>query len=465
MHDLSVLIGGKAGDGINQAGALLARLMGELGLRVCMEFDYPSLIRGGHNFSVVRASESPVAAHKDRIDFVLALNQDAVDLHRARLRVPSQIVFDSDSAESDGLGLPLGAILKELEAPPITRNSCVIGAFGKSIGIPWEIVERVLRKSVPREIELNLKLARRGFDAAKESVKLEPVNQAVLPIVTGNEAIGLGLLSAGLATYIAYPMTPTSNLLHFLAGVAKDFPLKVIHPENEIAVMLMALGASYAGDRVAVGTSGGGFCLMTEGFSLAGMAELPVVVVLGQRPGPSTGLPTYTSQTELLFATNAGQGEFLRFVVAPGDVGEAYLWSQIALNLSWKYQTPTIILGDKTLCEGAYSFDVESAMGAGGVVAGSAGGAAEDAKPGGGDVMGSESGAALRAGGVEIGEGTFSHWDGKPPYRRYADDPTGVSPLAFPSEKGAVVKVNSYEHDEFGITTEDPALTNTIQEK
>jgi 2-oxoglutarate ferredoxin oxidoreductase subunit alpha len=189
----------------------------------------------------------------------------------------------------------------------------------------------------------------------------------------------------------------------------------------------MSLGFAYAGSKVAVGTSGGGFCLMAEGLSFAGMAELPIVAVLGQRPGPSTGLPTYTCQSELHFALHAGQGEFPRFIVAPGDAQEAYYWSAVSLNLAWKYQIPAIILSDKTLAEGAFTFD-ETAV-------------------------------------EKIKQELFPLWDKTMPYKRYQDTPTGVSPLAFASEKNAVVKINSYEHDESGITTEDPAITKAMQEK
>jgi 2-oxoglutarate ferredoxin oxidoreductase subunit alpha len=212
-----------------------------------------------------------------------------------------------------------------------------------------------------------------------------------------------------------------------MAKLAGEFGLKVVHPESEIAVMLMALGMSYCGQRAAVGTSGGGFCLMTEGLSLSGMAEVPVVIVLGQRPGPSTGLPTYSCQTELAFAASAGQGEFSRFIAAPGDAEEAYGLARMALDVSWKYQIPSIILTDKTLGESAYSFDSD-----------------------------------LIPEPEERGEVI---WDRVEPYKRYGDSDTGVSSLAFPPDKDAVVKVNSYEHDEYGITTEDAALAGKMQEK
>jgi 2-oxoglutarate ferredoxin oxidoreductase subunit alpha len=222
-------------------------------------------------------------------------------------------------------------------------------------------------------------------------------------------------------------MTPSSSVLDFMALYAEDFGIKVVHPENEIAVMLMALGFAYAGVRAAVGTSGGGFCLMTEGLSLAGMAEIPVAVVMAQRTGPSTGLPTYTAQGDLHFVLSAGQGEFPRFVAAPGDADEAYIWAGRALNLAWKHQVPAIILSDKTLSESLYSFDMELA----------------------GDLK----------------EEPFITWDGQAGYRRYLQTEDGVSPLAFPPKKGQVIKTDSYVHDEQGITSEDPIITVQMSDK
>jgi 2-oxoglutarate ferredoxin oxidoreductase subunit alpha len=295
MNEVSVLIGGQAGDGINQAGLLIARLLARLGYRIYASYDYPSLIRGGHNFSVIRAAAEAIGACRERVDFLLALNQDTIVRHERRLKEPACLIYDSDAAKADGLGIPLKTILKEESAPELTRNSCLIGAFARSAGLGWDVLEEVFKKDVPRELEINLKLARRGFDSTEPRQTIEPLRQGVLPLVTGNEACGLGMLAAGLDAYIAYPMTPSSSLLHFLAQAAGEFTITVIHPESEIAVILMALGFAYAGKRAAVGTSGGGFCLMTEGLSLAGMAEVPVVVMVGQRPGPSTGLPTYTS--------------------------------------------------------------------------------------------------------------------------------------------------------------------------
>ena len=222
-------------------------------------------------------------------------------------------------------------------------------------------------------------------------------------------------------------MSPTSNLLHFLAGDADEVRIRVIQPESEIAVILAALGCAYAGTRAAVGTSGGGFSLMVEALGLAGMAELPVVIVLGQRAGPSTGLATYTAQADLGFAIHAGHGEFPRLVIAPGDAEESRTWIRAAMDLAWKYQIPALFLPDRTICEGMYSLDPSVTM-------------------------------EHRADPVIAGP------DGHP-YLRYALTDSGISPLRFPPVKGEVIRVNSHTHDTDGITTEDPGITRAMADK
>jgi len=446
MNNFSTLVGGIAGDGINEAGLTVARLYSRLGYHIYMYYDYPSLIRGGHNFSLVRASRQKIAAHMDRIDVLVALNQETVEKHTGRLKDNSLVIYDADKVKLDdtkhkGFGLSITSILKEATAPAVMKNTCIIGGYCKVVGIDWSVLEDVLKKHMPKMLELNLQVARHGYDQAVELCRIDSSvdendekDKKHLPIITGNQAISLGLIKAGLMAYVAYPMTPSSSVLDFMARYAQDFGLKVIHPENEIAVMLMAQGFAYAGIKAAVGTSGGGFCLMTEGLSLAGMAEMPVVVVMAQRTGPSTGLPTYTAQGDLHFVLNAGQGEFPRFIVAPGDAEEAYYWSGVALNLAWKYQVPSFILTDKIVSESQYSFDQDRA-----------GDPADERK--------------------EQDQQTPLLWDGRGLYNRYRYTDTGVSPLAFPPQKGQVIKVDSYTHDEGGITSEDPQITRETCDK
>ena len=430
MQEFSILIGGRAGEGINKASAILCHLMAKLGRHVYMYYDYPSLIRGGHNFAVVRSAGHPVWTHRDRVDVVLALDQKTVDQHGGEVAPGGVMVYDTYAVKNaEGVGVDLDRIVKEEEAPAITRNSGLIGAFCRVAGVPWEVVEEVFREEVPEKfVDVNLRVVRRAWDAVEERFRIERGAMAPRPVLTGNEAIALGLVRGGLDTYIAYPMTPTSNILHFLAEFAEQSALTVVHPENEIAVALMALGCAYAGKRAAVGTSGGGFCLMTETLSLAGQAELPFTIVLGQRTGPSTGLPTYSCQTELLFARHAGQGEFPRLTVAPADADEAYAWAARVLDLAWRFQVPGFLLVDKTLCEGGYSCSFDPAT--------------ELVEPPGPlpDVP-------------------------RDPYLRYRFTESGVSPMLPAGTPGAVVKVNSYEHDEGGTTTEEMELTARMQEK
>ncbi len=432
MSDISILVGGIAGDGINEAGATISRILNRLGYHIYMYYDYPSRVKGGHNFAIVRASDHKIGTLSDKVDVILALNQDTFDFHQEKWKDNTVIIYDRDKVTVGGItqpsvGLPLSQILLEEGGQPVMRNTCIIGGLCKVIDIHWGILEEVLSKHIPKLLDQNLKVARRGYDTASVYLTITPLDKPSLPVMSGNQAVGLGLLRSGLQAFIAYPMTPSSSLLEFMARSAQDFGLQVIHPESEIAVMLMALGFAYMGVKTAVGTSGGGFCLMTEGLSLSGQAELPVVVLVGQRTGPSTGLPTYTAQGDLNFVLNAGHGEFPRFVVAPGDADEAYYWSGIALNLSWKYQLSSFILSDKILCEGLYSFDPDLA----------------------GDPQ--EEAPAL--------------WSGQGNYQRYQLTETGVSPLAFPPVKGQVIKVNSYTHNEDGLTVEDAKMTKALAEK
>lgn len=427
MDEVSVIVGGKAGDGISNAGSVVAQLFNRLGYYVYMYTDYPSLIRGGHNFSLIRAAPGPVGAYNPKIDFLLALNQETVTIHQSAC--PDCTVIANADLVKDAKGgsaVSVSSILKAEAAPPITGNSALIGAFAKAAGIPWETVTDVFRRHMPKP-DINLVVARRAYD---EVSTIRPVPQrkaAPHSLLTGNEAVSLGFLKGGITTYIAYPMTPSSTILHFLAAQAEKFGITVVHPENEIAVALMGIGSAVAGSRTAVGTSGGGFCLMTESLSCAGMMEAPLVFAISQRTGPSTGVPTYTGQADLKFVLSAGQGEFPRFVAAPADAGEAYIWSAAAFDLAWRFQVPAFVLVDKTLSEGTYSVDY----------------------------------ATL----APLPSGEPAQWDGIDPYRRYAVHPSGISPLAYPGAKGAVVKTNSYAHEEDGITSEEAAVIDQMAKK
>lgn len=425
LPEYSILIGGKAGDGIAQAGQLIASIFSELGYFVYQYIDYPSLIRGGHNFCIIRASDKPVFTHRTGIDLILALDQKTVDLHTSNLTTKGTVIYDSPKVKTEGQALHIEEIVAQFKGRAIMGNTAMVAGFCGCVGIPWNLVESVFRKKLTKETDINLLIAREAFSRITRCMQVHPVEGgSPRPLLSGNEWIGLGLLAGGIDAYVAYPMTPSSGVLHFLASVADEAGIDVVHPESEIAVILMALGFAYAGKKAAVGTSGGGFCLMTEGLSLAGMSEVPIVIVLSQRGGPSTGLPTYTAQSDLLFACHAGQGEFPRFIAAPATPLEAFNWGAEAVQLAWKLQIPAFILSDKTFSEGIYT---------------------------------SEMPPEVRS------------YDPLPspsyPYNRYADTPDGVSPILVPPYKGEVIKVNSYTHDYSGITSEESDMSIAMVHK
>ena len=427
MKEISILIGGKAGDGIRQAGHTLARLLNRIGYRIFFYDDYPSLIRGGHNFSIIRASKKKIEAHKEKVDLIVALNQDAVEKHKHRLNSGGMILYDSEKVEARGVGVDFMGIVKELEGVPIMRNTAAIGALAKVLNIEWPVLESVMMDTIEKEVDLNLKIARSAYNRIEKVwLSVPKLNQKMLPLISGNEAIALGAVQAGLNMYIAYPMTPASAILHYLAEHEDDLGVVTIHPESEIGVALMALGAAYAGAKTMVGTSGGGFALMTEALSLSGQGEFPIVFVMVQRPGPSTGVPTYTMQGDLSFVINSGHGEFLKVVLAPGNVEEAFYLTGLAMNLAWKFQIPCFVLSDKHLSESIFSFEADL----------------DKVKP----------------------EDPLL-WDGQGEYKRYLDTQNGISPLAFPGNPAAMVKATSYEHDEYGITTEESEQIARMQQK
>lgn len=432
MHELSILIGGITGSGVNETGALIAKLFNRLGHYIYIYFDYPSRVRGGHSFALLRVADHPISAHSEEVDLVLALDQESIHLHQYQWRADTIIIYNANHLNLElntqpRAALPITQILEEHGAPTEYQTFCMTGALCKIWGIDLSVFREVVEKHSPTDWEQKMKLAARGYDSVEQRQEIAKIDRAPLPVISGSHAISLGLVKGGLQAYVAYPMTPTSPLLEYLASSAPDFGLQVVLPESEIAVMLMALGYAYMGIKTAVGTSGGGFSLMVEGLGLAGQAELPVVVVMGQRAGPSTGMPTKTAQTDLHFVLSAGQGEFPRLIVAPGEAEEAYYWAGVALNKAWQYQLPAFLLTDKTLGLSLYSLDLNCT-------------------------------SALQ-------EESPYLWDGKGEYQRYALGEQRVSPLAFPPLPEQVIKINSYVHDEKGITTEDPQQAATLADK
>ncbi|HDJ96492.1 MAG TPA: 2-oxoacid:acceptor oxidoreductase subunit alpha [Candidatus Aenigmarchaeota archaeon] len=414
----NILVGGKAGQGVATVSFILGKTLTSMGYYVFEYRDYQSLIKGGHNFNVISVSNRPIYSHENEFDIIVALDQNTIEKHGKKLKKDGYVVASTNlKVSKKALQVDVDSILQKYGAPKIMGNMVLVGVVSKSLGVNINVLLKVIRKSIKKSLKLQLRLVREGYKRAKIVHNLKKVKSKGRKIfLTGNEAIALGAIAAGLDIYIAYPMTPSTPVLHFLAQKQLKYDHLVIQPENEIAVVNMALGASYAGAMAMVGTSGGGFALMNEALSLQGMNEIPLVVYLAQRAAPSTGVPTYTSQGDMKFVLNAGHGEFLRVVVAPGDAKEAFQRTVEAFYLSYKYRTLSIILGDKHLGESRYTFD--------------------------------------DFGKLKVKPERFILKKVYKGFKNYKITKTGVSPRGVPGQK-AVIRATSYEHDEYGYTTEE----------
>jgi 2-oxoglutarate ferredoxin oxidoreductase subunit alpha len=332
-------------------GLVFAKTLARMGLYTFDYAEYPSLIRGGHNIMAVRFGAEPVWAQERGVDLLVALDQQTVIEHKKELKSGGNILADFGEVNK---------IIVRLGLPVIMSNNFTLGASMAYFCLPLEpLLEEIgenFKSKGQKIVKGNQRAARAGFEYAKQKYQtnyciLLLKKKKELLVMTGNEAAALGAIVAGCNFYAAYPMTPSSSVLHYLAAKAEQTGMIVRHAEDEIGVINEALGASFAGARAMVGTSGGGFALMTEAVAMAGMAELPVVILVSQRPGPATGMPTWTEQGELQMSLRAGHGEFPKIVLAPGDIEEVFVLTQKAFYLAEKYRVPVIILLDKYLSE------------------------------------------------------------------------------------------------------------------
>ena len=428
-------IGGEAGFGILTTGLLFSKIAARRGYHIFDFVEYPSLIRGGHNEYEVIVSDSPVSALKKEIDVLVCLNKETFNLHKSQCAPKARIIFDPEVFTPDGdiiaIPVPFISILKELQGQVIMKNTIALGASLAILGGDLNELNSIFTKQFAKKgaevISLNEQFAQKGFDAVVLSNK-----EHILPnlikrdgakdmVLTGSEAFAYGAVAADCRFYSAYPMTPSSGVLTSLASWGKKTGMVVRHSEDEIAVINSALGASFAGARAAVGSSGGGFALMVEAISMSGITELPIVIYLSQRPGPATGMPTWTEQGELLFAIHAGHGEFPKIVLAPGDQQEMIELTMKAFDLADIYQVPVIVLSDMLLSESHKSIPHDETQ----------------------NIIKKY----VPKRGKLITSATSS-------YLRYADSEDGISPRLVPGDPHTFYQANSYEHLENGHTTE-----------
>lgn len=426
---INILIGGEAGQGLVTIGQLMSKALVRGGYEILVNQDYMSRIRGGHNFYAIRTGPEPINCTTEAVDILVALNEEALDIHKGQLTERSIIVADEtiDCKDLNALKVPF----KELAPKELFYNVAALGVLGSAICNDIAILERLLHDTFGKKgaeiVDANIDVLRKAYSWVKEQdfdfacMPPPPENPAKRIMVNGNEAIALGALAAGCNFLSFYPMTPSTSVALTLINKGKELDLVAEQAEDEIAAINMALGASWAGARSIVTTSGGGFALMVEGISLAGITETPIVTILVQRPGPATGLPTRTEQADLNLALYAGHGEFPRAIFTPGTPEECFYTTHRAFDLAERYQTPMFVLSDQSLADSYRAvepFDLDSLP--------------EVAQP------------------VLVP-------DNPKEYKRYALTDDCISPRAIPGFSKALVKVDSDEHDEHGHIVEDAA--------
>jgi len=439
--DLNILIGGAAGQGVHAITGPLAKTLVRHGIRVHVSQSYESRIRGGHLFNQIRLSHQAVLAPREGVDLLVALNQETIDLHRRELAASGVLIYDAEEVQEvpsgvRALGLTIETLLPDTKAAEIAINAGASGAILGFLGVPVAGLTDLLTETFAAKgeevVTLNRLAAIRGFELAQAqspSLALDgaPSKEPHL-LISGHEAMALGALAGGLTFICGYPMTPWTSLFNAISLRAARWQVVVEQTEDEIAAINMAIGASFAGARAMTGTSGGGFCLMTEGVGLAAMTETPLVVVVASRPGPSTGLPTRTAQGDLAFVLHAGQDDFPRAVLAPGTPAQGYLLTAKALRLAERYQTPVFLLTDQ------YFGDAQLTC--------TAADFPQVAAP------------REMASGPAAGT-----------YDRYALTPEGVSPRRLPGFGPEIVVADSDEHTPDGHLTEDLAVRVQMHNK
>ncbi len=434
-------IGGEAGFGINAAGSIFSKFVARSGYYAFDYIEYPSLIRGGHNALEVVIADEEIGTLREKIDFLVCLNAETYQKHSVRLHEKSLILYDQAEFQPNGTGikitLPFKTILSDLGGDLVMKNTVALGAsvalLGGEIKILLEILKEQFAKKGERVIQFNQKFAQAGYEyilnhyptLIHRILTYKKNNNKV--VISGNDAFSLGVVLADCRFYSAYPMTPSSSVLHTLASWQEKIGMVVRHAEDEISVINHAIGSSFAGVRSAVGTSGGGFALMVESVSFAGIAEIPLVIFLAQRPGPATGMPTWTEQGDLLFAIFAGHGEFPKIVLAPSDHLEMLRLAAEAFNLADIYQTPVIVLSDMFLSESHRTIDEEKIR--------------------------------KLAHQYQIDRGklikNLERTEKIKPFLRYQITEDGISPCLLPGTDGFFYQANSYEHLEDSHTTEE----------
>lgn len=438
MMQVSIVLSGEAGQGIQTVEGALTRVLKSSGLNVFATKEYMSRVRGGNNTTEIRVSSERVRAFSERIDILIPLGKNAIGRVKNRIRNDTLIVGERElieEAPGEKVEVPFLELSKRI-GNKLFANSMAIGFLSGILGAESSALEEQIRSQfkgkgediIGGNVTAALEGYRRGLElSGKLKISLKKSNSVKAEtLLSGGEAVGLGAIAGGCNFVSSYPMSPSTPVLTFLAQHKRSFGIIVEQAEDEISAMNMILGAWYAGGRGMVTTSGGGFALMEEALSLAGMIESPAVIHLAQRPGPATGLPTRTEQGDLNLVLYAGHGEFPRAILAPGNIEEAFYLTQRAFNLADRYQVPVFILTDQYLIDSLYNlppFDLSE---------------------------------------IKIEKHIVKTTRD---YVRYRITDDGISPRGIPGYGEGLVKVDSDEHDEYGHITEDFEVRKRMVEK
>jgi len=428
------MIGGEAGQGLVTIGELLSKSLVRSGYDVSVAQSYQSRIRGGHNTFSIRIADGVAVGPSEKVDLLVALNKESVELHQRDLQENASVICDASFGvtSSNGIFVPYS----ELSSAK-TANVAALGVLAALLGLDIKVVAEAVHdrfgKKHAETVAENESVLQKSFDWGKNNAtdnhRLEPKKlSSKRMMINGNEAIALGAISAGLKFAAFYPMTPATSVNQTLINHAHQAGIVVEQVEDEIAAINMALGAAYAGGISMVATSGGGFALMVEGVSLAGMTEVPIVCVVAQRPGPATGLPTRTEQADLEFVLYSGHGEFPRVIYAPADPAECFYLTRLAFAMAESYQIPSFILTDQYLADSFRSVEPFPA-----------------------EKMSQVEPQATLPVSVT--------------YERYALTSNGISPRLFPGQSNHLVVSGSDEHTPDGHLTEDLEIRKEMMHK
>jgi 2-oxoglutarate ferredoxin oxidoreductase subunit alpha len=450
LNDIEIMFGGQAGDGGLTTGDLIAGVFKRMGLEVYTYKDFPSRIRGGHTNYVIRACEHANYGMADHVDGLVAFDLEAVEAHVAELRPGGFVIFDNSSErvperlrreDVTWYDVPLARIAKDEMGLALVRNTIALGVLATLIQMDRDVVSadvaEVYRRKGERTVDLNLLAVEAGEAYVNRYFTEWPCNYRVQRrwggdrlLMMGNDAIGLGALAAGCRFMAGYPITPATDILEWMAKQLPAFGGLAVQAEDELAAINMVLGAAFSGVRAMTATSGPGQALMTEAIGLAGVLEIPVVVVEAARAGPSTGMPTKTEQSNLNHLIFSGHGEIPRVVLAPGTVEDAFYLTVRAFNLAERYQCPVFVLTEQALCQSKATLprlDVE---------------------------------------GVRVERGKLvTEPVVADDYRRFAFSPDGVSPRVIPGVEGGMHLAAGSEHNEAGVITENAANRAAMMEK